>query len=36
MVPTNYIVLIVVLVIWIGIFFYLLRLDNKIKKLEKK
>jgi len=34
--PTNYIVMLVVLVIWIGIFLYLLRLDKKIKKLEKK
>jgi CcmD family protein len=33
---TNYIVMLVILVIWVGIFFYLLRLDKKIKKLEKK
>lgn len=31
-----YIVLIVSLVSWVGIFFYILRLDTKIKKLEKK
>lgn len=31
-----YIVLIVGLVSWAGIFFYLLRLDSQIKKLEKK
>ncbi len=31
-----YIVLIVSLVSWVGIFFYILRLDTQIKKLEKK
>lgn len=33
---TNHIVMVVVLVVWIGIFLYLLRLDKKIKELEKK
>jgi len=33
---SNYVTMIVTLVIWIGLFFYLLRLDRKIKKLEKK
>ena len=32
----NFIVMIVVLVIWIGIFLYLLGLDNKLKRIEKK
>jgi CcmD family protein len=32
----NYIALAVTLVIWIGLFFFLVRLDKKIKKLEKK
>jgi len=30
-----YVVLLIVLIGWIGIFFYLLRLDRKLKKLEK-
>lgn len=33
---SNYVVMIVVLIIWCGIFLYLLSLDNKIRKLEKK
>jgi CcmD family protein len=32
----NYIALAVTLVIWIGLFFFLFRLDKKIKKLEEK
>jgi len=30
-----YIVLLIALIGWVGIFFYLLRLDKKIGKLEK-
>lgn len=30
-----YVVLVVVLIIWIGIFWYLNRIDSKVKKLEK-
>lgn len=33
---SNYVVMIVTLVIWIGVFLYLLRLNAKIKRLEKK
>jgi CcmD family protein len=33
---SNYVTMIVTLVIWIGVFFYLLKLDRKVKKLEKK
>ncbi|MGB7061636.1 MAG: CcmD family protein [Candidatus Zixiibacteriota bacterium] len=33
---SNCVVMIVTLVIWIGVFLYLLRLDAKIKRLEKK
>ena len=33
---SNYIVMLVILIIWLGIFLYLLSLDSKIKKLEKK
>lgn len=29
-------VMLVILIIWIGIFIYLLRLDKKVKELEKK
>ncbi|PKK82729.1 MAG: CcmD family protein [candidate division Zixibacteria bacterium HGW-Zixibacteria-1] len=32
----NYIVMIVVLIIWIGIFLYLMGLDRRIKRIEKK
>jgi len=32
----NYVVMAVTLVIWIGIFLYLVSLDNKVKKLEKR
>jgi len=31
----NIIVMIVVLIIWIGIFLYLLAIDKKLKKIEK-
>jgi len=31
----NYIVMIVVLIIWVGIFGYLFSLDRKVKKLEQ-
>jgi CcmD family protein len=30
----NYVVMIVVLIIWAGIFLYLFSLDRKVKKLE--
>ncbi|MFA5404482.1 MAG: CcmD family protein [Ignavibacteria bacterium] len=30
-----YIVLLIALIIWIGLFFYMFRLDKRIKKLEK-
>jgi CcmD family protein len=31
-----YIVLVIVLIIWFGIFYYLNRIDAKIRKLEKE
>lgn len=31
-----YVVLSIVLIIWVGIFFYLLGIDKKISKLEKE
>jgi CcmD family protein len=31
-----YIVMIIVLAIWLGIYVYLFRLDSRIKKLEEK
>jgi CcmD family protein len=31
-----YIVLLIALIIWIGLFFYIFRLDKRIKKLEKE
>ncbi len=31
----NYVVMIVVLIIWAGIFGYLFSLDRKVKKLEE-
>lgn len=33
---SNYTVMIVTLVIWVGVFFYLLRLDRKVKKIREK
>jgi CcmD family protein len=30
-----YVVLVVVLMIWTGLFFYLYRIDKRVKKLEK-
>lgn len=33
---SNYVTLIVTLASWIGIFFYLLRLDKRIKELKRK
>jgi CcmD family protein len=32
----NFGVMIVVLITWVGIFAYLLRLDKKVKELERK
>lgn len=32
----NYIVMIVTLIIWAGIFLYLVSVDKKVKKLEEK
>lgn len=31
-----YIVLLIALIIWIGLFFYIFRLDKRIKKIEKE
>ncbi len=33
---SNYVTMIVTLISWLGIFLYLLRLDKKIKELERK
>jgi len=33
---SNYLVLAVTLIIWVGIFLYLLSLDRKARKLEEK
>ena len=32
----NYVAMIVSLVVWAGLFMYLIRLDGRIKKLEKR
>lgn len=32
----NYVALAVTLLIWIGIFFFLMRLDRRVKELEKR
>lgn len=32
----NYIAMIVTLVVWIGLFFFLMRLDKKVRQLEEK
>jgi len=31
-----YIVMIIVLIVWIGIFFYMLTLDKRLKNIEKE
>jgi CcmD family protein len=36
MMSSNYVTMIVTLVIWIGVLFYLVRLDRRVKKLESK
>jgi CcmD family protein len=33
---SNYAVMAVTLIIWVGLFVYLLRLDRKVKRLEEK
>jgi len=33
---SYYVVLIITLIIWIGIFLYMLSIDKKLKKLEKE
>jgi len=32
----NYVTLAVTLLIWVGIFFFLMRLDRRVKDLEKR
>lgn len=32
----NYVTMIVTLVIWIGLFFFLMKLDKKVRKIEEK
>jgi CcmD family protein len=32
----NYVALAVTLLIWVGLFFFLMRLDKRIKELEKR
>jgi len=32
----NYIALIVTVVVWIGLFLFLMRLDRKVRKLEER
>ena len=33
---SNYVAMLVTLVIWIGVFWYLMRLEKRIKKLEER
>ncbi len=33
---TNLVAMMAVLIIWLGIFLYLVRLDRKVKKLNRK
>lgn len=33
---SKFLVMLIVLIIWIGIFFYLWKLDKKVKKLEEQ
>ncbi len=32
----NYVTMVVTLVVWAGLFIFLVRLDKKVKKLEEK
>lgn len=32
----NYVALAVTLLIWVGLFFFLMRLDRRVKELEKR
>ena len=32
----NYVAMAVTLVVWIGLFFFLMRLDKRVKDLEKR
>jgi CcmD family protein len=32
----NYVALAVTLLIWVGLFFFLVRLDKRVKELEKR
>ena len=32
----NYVALVVALVVWFGIFYFVMKLDGKVRKLEKK
>ncbi len=32
----NYVTMVVTLVVWVGLFIFLVRLDKKVKKLEEK
>ena len=32
----NYVAMIVSLLVWVGLFLYLLRLDGRIRKLERR
>jgi CcmD family protein len=33
---SNYLAMIVTLLVWVGVFLYLLRLDRKVRRLYKK
>lgn len=32
----NYIVMVVTLIVWVGLFFFIFGVDKKVKKLEEK
>jgi CcmD family protein len=32
----NYVAMIVTLVVWLGLFLYLMRLDKRVRELEKR
>lgn len=33
---SNFVVMIVSVIVWVGIFFYVLRLDRKVKDLKRR
>jgi CcmD family protein len=35
-IAADYVVMVVALVVWVAVFFYLMRLDRKVRELDKR